>query len=268
MRRLFLVEKPKKERAPHLKNGLRHNNNTNAAVRTKQLVPRITTQHLVIENRLNGDLAVIESLGNWRMRRTRLLVSAREQVNIKNHARICQVAALDWLKAYCSHTRHVLMLDDDYFVQPGRLAQFIGALSENARYRLAAGYVVNNELPVRNSRNKNYVARQSYPNEVYPPYMANGAMLLSGEMAVDLAMAAHYVKLFHLDEIFLALVMDKLLLHPQHLWNFVSQPQRVKLGPILAHHKRFQHILLSHGYTQAHLTENAWKHMSAKRGYC
>ncbi|KAF6771652.1 hypothetical protein AHF37_09496 [Paragonimus kellicotti] len=128
---------------------------------------------------------------------------------------------IDWAVRFCPQAPLIMFVDDDFFVYPRNVIAYIEGLSLALRSQLIAGYVWWNAAPIRNKKagplKKWSIGWAEYPNTQYPPYMAAGNFFLSMSMARELNVAARFTQYLRFDDVFLGIVMKKLLRTPIHL---------------------------------------------------
>ncbi|CAH8635736.1 unnamed protein product [Heterobilharzia americana] len=127
---------------------------------------------------------------------------------------------IDWAVKYCSNVPIIMFVDDDYFVYPQNVVAYIEGLSEELRDVLISGYVWYNAVPIRKKsgiRSKWLIDWDEYPHKGYPPYVAAGNFFLSMNLARKLNVAIRYTKYLRFDDVYLGIILKKLLYVPIHL---------------------------------------------------
>lgn len=118
------------------------------------------------------------------------------------------VMAFNWATTYCSMTRHLFFVDDDYYVNLPNLLFFLQ--HNNRDVSLLSGYLLPMSAPFRDNSSKWYVSVEEYPFHRYPPYLAGGAIIVSMDVAQQLAAVFPYVKYLVIDDAYLGIVAYKL----------------------------------------------------------
>nr|CAX69471.1 Beta-1,3-galactosyltransferase brn [Schistosoma japonicum] len=127
---------------------------------------------------------------------------------------------INWVVNYCPSVPIIMFVDDDYFIYPKNVIAYIEGLSRELRELLISGYVWYNAKPVRKqgrNSNKWSVDRSEYPLNIYPPYVAAGNFFLSMHLARKLNVAIHYTKYLRFDDVYIGIILKKLLYVPMHL---------------------------------------------------
>lgn len=118
------------------------------------------------------------------------------------------IMGFNWATTYCSEARHLLFVDDDYYVNLPNLHYFLQHLDRNAS--LFSGFLLPLSVPFRDISSKWYVSIKDYPFHKYPPYLAGGAVMVSMDVAQKMAAAFPYIKYMVIDDAYLGIVAYKL----------------------------------------------------------
>lgn len=159
---------------------------------------------------------------------------------------------LDWATTACRQARFLMFVDDDYFVQPRAALAYLESVSAALERRLVSGYVWRMAVPHRDQRAKWFVSREDYPWPFYPSYCSAGNFFLSMSVAVDISIAMKYTRFFRFDDVFLGIVLHKLLTVPMHLSNVFS------FNPITRSSPSYRQIISSHGYKSSRHLLQTW----------
>ncbi|CAH8594063.1 unnamed protein product [Schistosoma turkestanicum] len=127
---------------------------------------------------------------------------------------------INWAVKYCSKVPIIMFVDDDYFVYPKNVIAYIEGLSTELRKLLISGYVWFDDAPYRRDNSSNYewfIDYKEYAPFVYPPYVAAGNYFLSMDLAREMNVAMLYTKYFRIDDVYLGIILRKLLRLPIHL---------------------------------------------------
>ncbi|XP_072461940.1 UDP-GlcNAc:betaGal beta-1,3-N-acetylglucosaminyltransferase 7-like [Notamacropus eugenii] len=123
-----------------------------------------------------------------------------------------EVNFLRWLELFCPRVSFIFKGDDDVFVSPANLLQFLEERSP--REDLLLGHVLYGARPIRRQRSKYYVPRPLYNRSFYPPYVAGGGYLLSRRVAHRLHVASQSLELYPIDDVFLGMCLRVLPMSP------------------------------------------------------
>ncbi|VEL28420.1 unnamed protein product, partial [Protopolystoma xenopodis] len=127
----------------------------------------------------------------------------------------------DWAVEFCPGARWFMFADDDYFVNPVNTMTLLETISHGLRARFIGGWVWRRSTAIRNSRkqqsSKWSVGWDEYPHALYPPYISAGTFLLSPNLAADIQIAFGYTQYLRFDDVFLGIILHKLLISPAHL---------------------------------------------------
>uniref|UniRef100_A0A914HX10 Uncharacterized protein n=1 Tax=Globodera rostochiensis TaxID=31243 RepID=A0A914HX10_GLORO len=120
---------------------------------------------------------------------------------------------------------YTLLLDDDYLLFPWNLV----AELQRSKIILFFRHVPNERLymgwrfdtsPFRLRWHKWRVSLDEFPFTVFPPYIAGGAVLLTGQTVAEFYAAIPHTRLFRLDDVYTGILAHLLAVQPQHNANF------------------------------------------------
>ncbi|KAK3100580.1 hypothetical protein FSP39_022108 [Pinctada imbricata] len=152
------------------------------------------------------------------------------------------IMGIRWIAMFCSNAIYVLMVDDDVIVNYRNLANFFKSVSSDSLEILYSGNIKPTPGPIRNRRVRWYMPENQFPFDCYPPYLSGGALLTSGEVIRKMNIALPYVKKFKYDDVYLAIIVQKLGIRPQ------GNP-RVTMRKAGAKH--LKNIIVSHGFSKS-----------------
>nr|XP_025045341.1 UDP-GlcNAc:betaGal beta-1,3-N-acetylglucosaminyltransferase 7 isoform X1 [Pelodiscus sinensis] len=122
-----------------------------------------------------------------------------------------EVHFLKWLNIYCDSVRYIFKGDDDVFVSPGNILEFLESKKEGD---LFVGDVLNKARPIRKKENKYYIPSALYNKSNYPPYAGGGGFLMDGPLAVKLHKISETLELYPIDDVFLGMCLEILKVAP------------------------------------------------------
>ncbi|KAL1456561.1 hypothetical protein WDU94_001282 [Cyamophila willieti] len=128
-----------------------------------------------------------------------------------------------WVLYNCPRVRYVLKIDDDVFVNVGKLDEFLThTLSPyGTRNLLMCTEVFVNQVAVRTYRSKWRVSFAEYPHHFYPPYCIGASLLYSPDVIFKLyQLLQENGKYFWVDDVFITgIVFSNLnLTHSEFNW--------------------------------------------------
>lgn len=112
---------------------------------------------------------------------------------------------LKWLHIYCPNVHFIFKGDDDVFVHPDNLLEFL--LDRQPQEDLFVGDVLQHARPIRRKDNKYYIPVSLYPKSTYPPYAGGGGFLMAGSLARRLHRACSTLELYPIDDVFLGMCL-------------------------------------------------------------
>lgn len=123
-----------------------------------------------------------------------------------------EIHFLKWLDIYCPNVPFIFKGDDDVFVNPTNLLEFLS--DRQPQENLFVGDVLKHARPIRKKDNKYYIPAVMYSKATYPPYAGGGGFLMSGSLARQLHHACDTVELFPIDDVFLGMCLEVLGVKP------------------------------------------------------
>ncbi|KAL0624829.1 UDP-GlcNAcbetaGal beta-1,3-N-acetylglucosaminyltransferase 7 [Plecturocebus cupreus] len=123
-----------------------------------------------------------------------------------------EIHFLKWLDIYCPHIPFIFKGDDDVFVNPTNLLEFLA--DRQPQENLFVGDVLQHARPIRRKDNKYYIPGALYSKASYPPYAGGGGFLMAGSLARRLHHACDTLELYPIDDVFLGMCLEVLGVQP------------------------------------------------------
>ncbi|XP_021571058.1 UDP-GlcNAc:betaGal beta-1,3-N-acetylglucosaminyltransferase 7 [Carlito syrichta] len=123
-----------------------------------------------------------------------------------------EIHFLKWLDIYCPHVPFIFKGDDDVFVNPTNLLEFLA--DRQPQENLFVGDVLQHARPIRRKDNKYYIPGVLYSKTSYPPYAGGGGFLMAGSLARRLHHACDTLELYPIDDVFLGMCLEVLGVQP------------------------------------------------------
>ncbi|XP_027699697.1 UDP-GlcNAc:betaGal beta-1,3-N-acetylglucosaminyltransferase 7-like [Vombatus ursinus] len=122
---------------------------------------------------------------------------------------------LRWFQRRCPSVEFVFQGDDDVFVHPANLLEFLRSRQGDPRLsQLFVGDVIRRAWPIRNQHSKYYIPPELF-NQPYPPYAGGGGILMAAPLVRRLLPVSEYLPLFPIDDVFLGMCLKRLGVVPQ-----------------------------------------------------
>ncbi|XP_039225875.1 UDP-GlcNAc:betaGal beta-1,3-N-acetylglucosaminyltransferase 7-like isoform X1 [Crotalus tigris] len=122
-----------------------------------------------------------------------------------------EVHFLKWFNIYCHHVRYIFKGDDDVFVSPENILEF---LKDQKGGDLFVGDVLVKAKPIRKKENKYYIPDSLYSKTYYPPYAGGGGFVMDGPLAKRLHKASENRELYPIDDVYLGMCLEDLKVAP------------------------------------------------------
>lgn len=164
------------------------------------------------------------------------------------------VMAYDWVSSKCKGDRYVYFSDDDFFINIPKLVAF----AENnlaITHSIMIGYRQCNQSPYRQKLlSKYYVTYEEFPYSIYPPFLSAGAVLTNINTVRKLRNTFPFVRIIHLDDIYIAVVAHLLRIKLIHEEKIVIHKPR----PWSWHLHILNNVISWHNFDAIHLN-TAWR---------
>lgn len=122
-----------------------------------------------------------------------------------------EVHFLKWMTIYCQHVTYIFKGDDDVFVSPNNILDF---LDDNNTPDLFVGDVLYKARPIRKKENKYYIPNSLYNKSLYPPYAGGGGFIMAGSLVKSLFKASETLDLYPIDDVFLGMCLEVIKVNP------------------------------------------------------
>nr|XP_028587773.1 UDP-GlcNAc:betaGal beta-1,3-N-acetylglucosaminyltransferase 7 [Podarcis muralis] len=122
-----------------------------------------------------------------------------------------EVHFLKWFSIYCDHVRYIFKGDDDVYVSPSNILEF---LQDQKADNLFVGDVLFKARPIRKKENKYYIPNALYNKNTYPPYAGGGGFVMDGPLAKKLHRVSESLELYPIDDVFLGMCLEVLKVTP------------------------------------------------------
>ncbi|XP_062867764.1 N-acetyllactosaminide beta-1,3-N-acetylglucosaminyltransferase 2 [Trichomycterus rosablanca] len=136
----------------------------------------------------------------------------------------------NWFSVRCPHAHFIFKGDDDVFVRPGALIDYLHehlfSLQETKnkfkeKEDVLVGDVIANAYPRRHTATKYYIP-ESFYDGVYPTYAGGGGVVYSGSLARRLRVVSQWVRMFPIDDVYLGMCIQRLGVSPTHHSGFLT----------------------------------------------
>ncbi|KAG8136330.1 hypothetical protein E2320_009287 [Naja naja] len=122
-----------------------------------------------------------------------------------------EVNFLKWFNIYCDQVRYIFKGDDDVFVSPENILEF---LKDQKGGDLFVGDLLVKAKPIRKKENKYYIPNSLYSKTYYPSYAGGGGFVMDGPLAKRLHKASENRELYPIDDVFMGMCLEDLKVTP------------------------------------------------------
>lgn len=139
-----------------------------------------------------------------------------------------------WIVKHCPSSRFVFFSDDDFYVNIQNIVKFsYRNITNNTMY----GHEQSYQKPIRNLRSKWYISEEQYPFDTFPTFLSGGAILTHISVVRRLLIAFPYVKIIDLDDVYIAIVAQKLNITLRNNNKFaIEREKRTDVDNIMSSH--------------------------------
>jgi hypothetical protein len=125
-----------------------------------------------------------------------------------------QMMGYKWARKYCSNAEFVVKTDDDVFIDPYQLTEFLTSTSEltNRNEKGIIGSVNWNVAPVRTPGKRWFVSEEDYAPRSYPSYCIGMGYIVTFNLVEDLLKASETVPYFFLEDIYVTGMLREYLM--------------------------------------------------------
>lgn len=155
-----------------------------------------------------------------------------------------------WIDQFCSNTKYVLLLDDDYFVNIKNILSFVKDLKRMPNPWWMFGSICWWCTPDHFKVSKWSVSFKEYKYIFYPKFHHGGSILTTFAVIKKMIMVAPHVKYFRFDDVYIGMLADVLGLDLYHEHRFKFHPAAVT---------ELDKVLTSHGFRGHGKLLEAWR---------
>lgn len=163
------------------------------------------------------------------------------------------VMGMQWAVQTCKLTDFFFFVDDDFVVSIENLINLIKENKYNKYTHLYLGHIHAQSVPFRDPTHKWYVSTIEFPDDVYPPFAAGGAVLYSRTGLQLIRKGISNSKHFRLDDVFIGIAAKKSGVGAIHNEHF-----RMYHKINLTDYSNFKSTIASHGFGDIDEMVNVW----------
>lgn len=111
------------------------------------------------------------------------------------------VYGMRWVLLHCPAVRWAVKIDDDVFLNPTRLYQYLKIVMPLAHGAIHCSVYVGNDV-IRNPHSRHYLSRQEYRQRAFPPHCHGWLIILPATVMRSLYMGAFRVPRHSIDDVY------------------------------------------------------------------
>ena len=133
------------------------------------------------------------------------------------------ISFLKWANSNCNGVRHVMKTDDDMYVNTELIPLMLKAAPTKQFF---GGYCWGQSKPNRDSFSKWYVSLRSFKRNQFPPMCSGTGYVMSMDVATSIVLTSRNIPFFHLEDVYVAMCLQKLAIVPVNIAGFSNMFQR------------------------------------------
>ncbi|XP_067271147.1 beta-1,3-galactosyltransferase 2-like [Pseudorasbora parva] len=123
------------------------------------------------------------------------------------------LAIMDWLATRCPQANFSMKVDSDMYINIENLMTLLLA-PNTPRQNYITGFLMWNQLVIRNKKSKYYVSEKLYPGPKYPTYVIGVGYVFSNDLPKKIVEASKYVKPFNMEDAYVGTCLKHLGIKP------------------------------------------------------
>ena len=138
--------------------------------------------------------------------------------------------AFEWADKFCPSAQYIMKTDHDVYTHVENMLRLLD--DPNNRNHLTGSVLGACSLvagPIRNSRSKYFASKMAYPEKSYPGFCSGTGYVLSNQVAKDIVKISPSVPFFFLEDVYVALCVQKLGYRLKGWPGFYSWEQHPRL---------------------------------------
>lgn len=156
---------------------------------------------------------------------------------------------IQWAIEYCSNSKFYLFTDDDIYVNPNLMINYlVKQVTPEIYPKLYAGHVFSHSRPYREQTSKWFVSLNDYPYFKYPPYVSGPFRLLSAPTLSLFYTVSKQMQSFRYEDVYLGILAYRLSIAPVNLASVCAYRSMCSSSDYV------NGIMASHGFPQQELT--------------
>ena len=119
------------------------------------------------------------------------------------------IKVLDWAVRFCGHTKYIMKLDDDTWLNVPKIVEFLKKTSINFTNSVI-GQAHINIKPFRNAKHKFFVPRHEFNKTYFPHYNSGSGYIMTPQVAHAVLSKSKNIPFFKFEDVYLGMVLQRL----------------------------------------------------------
>nr|XP_054754180.1 beta-1,3-galactosyltransferase 5-like [Lytechinus pictus] len=123
-----------------------------------------------------------------------------------------------WTRNHCRHAHFAMKIDDDTSVVQRRI---VAILEDAPHSKSLLGYVFEKPPVVRSLRDKFYISKEYYPDDIYPAYSIGAGYILTIDLVDAIFNVSTTIPIFPFEDVFVGMCLRRLSIKPRNVDGFL-----------------------------------------------
>ncbi|KAG8431662.1 hypothetical protein GDO86_020558 [Hymenochirus boettgeri] len=166
---------------------------------------------------------------------------------------------MEWVAKYCPTASYVMKIDADIFLNLEYLVHNILPSGTPVHEDFFTGFILKNNVPVRDKASKRYVPIEMYPSDTYPTYCSGSGYVFSAVIAQKIYDKAQVVQIMPMEDVFMGICLNELNI------SITEPPSDIFIRKIEDYDRcQFNQLVTVHRYGRNKL-RNVWMDFWSKK---
>lgn len=158
---------------------------------------------------------------------------------------------MNWVSRYCRSAQYAMKIDADIFLNVPYLVDY---LRNKAKHNYITGSVIDDGHPRRDPNSKWHLSEETYPENLFPPYLSGAGYVFSVDLAKKISMASRFVRPVPMEDVYVGLCLHFLSVRPEFAWTLLPYRNLFEVRRLDYDRCTFAKRIIVTGFTPTQLT--------------
>lgn len=158
---------------------------------------------------------------------------------------------MNWVARYCHSAQYAMKIDADIFLNVPYLVDY---LQDKPRHGYITGSVITDGQPRRDPNSKWHLPEDTYPGNMFPPYLSGAGYVFSVDLAKKISVASRFVRPVPLEDVYVGLCLHFLSVQPKFAWTLLPFRNLFEVRRMEYDRCTFAKRIIVTGFTPSKLT--------------